>query len=431
VTAVATPPAPVRRRAGLARHRDFRLLWAGQASSRLGSSMTSVALPLIAVAALDATAFQAAVLYAAAWLPWLLIGLPVGAWVDRRRQRPILIACDATSAVLFLSVPVAAWLGVLTIGHLLVVALAAGAVAVVFETACQVYLPALLDEHDLAEGNAKLHGTDSATKVAGPGLAGLLAQAGGVVTAVLLDAVSFVVSALCLRAIRHREPAPAPAPARTRLWGDVAAGIRFVARDPYLRVLTAFGAASNIGLIGYQAILTVFLIREVGVSAGTVGLLVAAMSCGGVLGAGLATRLGRWLGTARAMIVCELGALPFGLLIPLAGPGVRLALPVVAGMVIGAGVVAGNVLKGVFRQRYTPAHLLGRVIVSMQFLNLGAIPLGGLIAGVLAAAIGVRPAMWVMTASLALSGGLMLLGPMRHRRDLPDRPARSTASGQH
>jgi predicted MFS family arabinose efflux permease len=296
-------------------------------------------------------------------------------------------------------------------------------VAVVFETASQVYLPALLDEQDLAEGNAKLYGTDSVTKVAGPGLAGLLAQAGGVVTAVLLDAVSFVVSALCLRAIRHREPPPAPVRERARLLRDVADGIRFVARDPYLRVLTALGAASNIGLIGYQAILTVFLIREVGVSAGTVGLLIAGMSCGGVIGAGLATRLGRRIGTARAMIVCELGAMPFGLLIPMAGPGVRLALPVVAGVVIGAGVVAGNVIKGVFRQRYTPAHLLGRVVVSMQFLNLGAIPLGGLIAGALAASIGVRPTMWVMTTFLALTGGLVLLGPMRHRRDFPDRPA--------
>jgi MFS family permease len=187
-------------------------------------------------------------------------------------------------------------------------------------------------------------------------------------------------------------------------------------------VLAAVGAASNVGLIGYQAILTVFLIRDVGVSAGAVGLLIAGMSCGGVLGAALATRLGRRLGTARAMILCNLGALPFGLLIPMAGPGARLALPVVAGVVIGVGVVAGNVLKGAFRQRYTPSHLLGRVIVSMQFLNLGAIPLGGLIAGVLAAAIGVRPAMWVVTAELALSGGLVLLGPMRHRRDLPERP---------
>ncbi|HEU5110726.1 MAG TPA: MFS transporter, partial [Micromonosporaceae bacterium] len=167
-------------------------------------------------------------------------------------------------------------------------------------------------------------------------------------------------------------------------------GIRFVLHDPYLRVFA-------------------------GVGAGTVGVLVAGMSCGGVFGAAVATRVGRRLGTARAFLVCNVGALPFGLLIPMAGRGARLALPVVAG------VVAGNVIKDVFRQRYTPSHLLGRVIVSMQFVNLGAIPLGGLFAGVLAAAIGVRPAMWVVTAILALSGGLALLGPVRHRRDLPGR----------
>jgi hypothetical protein len=150
--------------------------------------------------------------------------------------------------------------------------------------------------------------------------------------------------------------------------------------------------------------------------------LLAAISCGGVLGAAIATPISRRFGTARGMLLCETGALPFGLLIPLTGPGPRLALLVAGGLVIGVGVVAGNVIKGVFRQRYTPAHLLGRVTVSMQFLNLGAIPLGGLIAGTLGSTLGVRPAMWIMTGGLALTGLILLIGPMRRGRDLPVRP---------
>ncbi|MFC8616494.1 MFS transporter [Micromonospora purpureochromogenes] len=409
------------RRGGLFWHRDFRLLWTAEASSKLGSSVTSVAMPLVAVATLDATAFEAATLYAASWLPWLIIGLPAGAWVDRLPRRPVLVACDIASMLLFLSVPVAAWLDVLTIGHLLAVALGAGTATVFFQTAYQAYLPSLLDPHELAEGNAKLQGTESAMQVAGPGVAGLLAQLAGAVAAVLLDALSFAASALCLWAIRFREPR-APRPAAASLSRQIAEGIRYVARDPYLRVLTVFGAASNIGLIGYQSLLVVFLVRDVGVGAGAVGGLLAAISCGGVLGAAVATPISRRFGTARAVVFSNVGALPFGLLIPLTGPGWRLALLVTGGLVIGVGVVAGNVIKGVFRQRYTPAHLLGRVVVSMQFLNYGAIPVGGLIAGTLGATLGTRPAMWIMTGTLALTGLILLVGPIGRRRDLPERP---------
>ena len=398
-------------------NRGFRLLWGAEASSKLGSSVTSVALPLIAVTTLDATAFQAAMLYAATWLPWLLVGLPAGAWVDRLRRRPLMIVCDLISVLLFLSIPVAAWLGVLTVGQLLAVSVSAGAVAVFFQTANQAYLPSLLAPSALPRGNAVLHGTESTMQVAGPGVAGLIIQMAGAATAVLVDAFSFAVSALCLLAIRDREPRPARGPARLR--GDVVEGIGFVARDPYLRVLTVYGAASNIGLIGYQSLLVVFLVREVGIGGGTVGGLVAAISCGGVLGAALATPLARRVGTARAMLICELGATPFGLLIPMTGPGAGLTFLVAGGAVIGAGVVAGNVVKAAFRQQYTPPRLLGRVLVSMQFLNLGAIPLGALVAGGLATAIGVRPAMWCMTGGLASTGLLLLIGPMKRQRDLP------------
>jgi MFS family permease len=398
-------------------NRGFRLLWGAEASNRLGSSITSVALPLLAVTTLNATAFQSTLLYAATWLPWLLVGLPAGAWVDRLRRRPLMIACDLVSVLLFLSIPIAAWLDVLTIGLLLAVSVAAGAVAVFFETANQAYLPSLLDKTDLARGNAMLQGTESTMQIAGPGLAGLIIQMAGAASAILVDAFSFAVSALCVSAIRH--PEPRPARKQTRLRSDVIEGIGFVARDPYLRVLTLYGAASNIGLIGYQSLLVVFLVREVGVGGGTVGALIAATSCGGVLGAAVAARLARRVGTGRAMLLCGMGAAPFGLLIPMTGPGAGLAFLVAGGVVIGVGVVAGNVVKAGFRQQYTPPRLLGRVLVSMQFLNLGALPLGALIAGGLATAIGLRPAMWCTTGGLALTGLILLIGPLKSHRDLP------------
>ena len=416
------PGPAVRRRGGLFRHRDFRLLWTGQTVSSIGSNVTTVALPLVAVAVLDATTFQVAVLTAAAWLPWLLVGLPAGAWVDRLRRRPVMILCDLVSAVLFLSVPVAALLGLLTIGQLLAVALGAGLARVFFETADQVYLPTLLRPEEVPEGNARLQATQTASYVVGPGLAGLVAQLAGALSALLLDAVSFLVSAACLWRIRTVERRPRRPDGPPSLRREAAAGVRFVAGDPYLRVMAVYGAASNIGLVGYQAVLVVFLVRTAGLSPGLVGLLIGLASLGGIVGATLATTVARRIGTARAMLLAALGAGPPALLIPLAGPGVAALWLVVGGVVVSLAVAVGNVVKGSFRQTYTPHALLGRVTVSMQLLNYGTIPLAAVLAGALGAAYGPGRAMWVMTGWLALTPLIMLSGPLRRRRDLPARP---------
>ncbi|TDD73984.1 MFS transporter [Actinomadura darangshiensis] len=422
-TGLAPSHGSGRRSGGLFRHRDFRLLWVGQTAGKAGSSVSSVALPLVAVVTLGASTFQVALLSAAAWLPWPLIGLPAGAWVDRLPRRPVMLACDLVALLLFLSVPVAAWLDRLTIGHLLAVALGAGTASVFFQTAYQVYLPCLLERGDLVEGNAKVQASEAAAQVGGPGVAGLVAQLAGAVNALLIDAASFLVSALCLLAIRAREPRPERARHGGTLRREIGQGIRFVVRDPYLRVLTLFSAFSNIGLAGYQSILAVFLVREVGVSPGMVGGLAAATGLGGVIGAA-SSAVARRFGSARSLLIAEIGAAPFGLLIPLTTPGAGLALTVAGGFVVGAGAAVGNVLKGSFRQTYSPHGMLGRVTVSMQLVSYGTIPLGALLGGSLGTAFGIRPAMWIIMSVLSMTGLVLLAGPLRRHRDLPDRPGR-------
>ena len=414
------------RRGGLFWHRDFRLFWIGQTASKLGSSVTSIALPLVAVATLDASTFEVATLSAAVWLPWLLIGLPAGAWVDRFPRRPVMVSCDLASLVLFLSVPVAAWMHQLTLVHLFAVAVGAGTASVFFHTAHQVYLPSLLDRRHVGEGNAKLHATEEAAHIGGPGVAGVVAQVAGAVNALLIDVASFAVSAICLLSMRHRESTVAKEPHRS-LRRDIGEGVRFVARDPFLRVLAVFGASSNIGLIGYQAILVVFLVREVGVSPGVVGALAAAPGVGGIAGAVAATALARRFGSARTLVAAEMGGAPFGLLIPLTTPH-GLAFAAVGGLLIGAGVAIGNVLKGTFRQTYTPHEMLGRTTVSMQLVNYGTIPFGALLGGGLGATLGVRPAMWIMAVGVALAPLALLVGPMKRSRDFPDHPGQDRAA---
>ncbi len=406
---------------GLLRHRDFRLLWIGETTSSLGSSVTSVALPLVAITALHAGVVAISLLSAAAWLPWLLIGLPAGAWIDRLPRRPVMLVSDAASLLLFVSVPVAAWCGVLTIAQLLTVALLSGTAKVFFSTAYRAYLPAIVAPDDLVEGNAKLQGSESAAQIAGPGLAGLLAQAFGAAAGLLADAGSFLVSALCLRSIhtveRRRERT------RRRLRDEVGEGLRFVTHDRYLRFYVAFGGAANLALTGYQTILVVFLVRTVGLSSAAVGLLVAVGSIGGVIGAMIAPGFARAVGSARALLFCKVGVAPFGLLIPLTDKGIRLGFFVVGSCVVVAGVVGGNVISAGFMQRYCPAEIFGRVVTSMQVVNFGTIPLGALLAGLLAGALGARATLWAMLALFMLAGSILLASPFRHHRELPTRPA--------
>lgn len=412
---VAVPPRP----GGLLRtHHDFRLLWCGETSGKFGASVTGVAMPLLAVATLDAGTFEVALLNAAGWLPWLFVGLPAGALVDRLPRRPVMLLTAAGSCALFLSVPLAAWTGQLGLGLLLAVALLAGTAAVFFQTAYTAYLPSILAPEEQAEGNARLHGSASAAQIAGLGSGGLIAQAAGAVNGMLVNAATFAVSFACLLRIRHRERPAAVRPAGS-LSGEVAEGLRLVAGDRWLRAFAVFGACSNLALMGYQSLTVVFLVREVGVGAGTVGALMAATGAGGIVGALLARPLAARLGSARATLLCELGLPGCALLIPLSTGGAGLMLFVTGGFSVAAGVVAGNVLKAGFQQRYCPPRLLGRLTASAAFLNYGAVPLGALLGGALGTALGVRPALWITTAGVPLAALVLLFSPVGRVRDLP------------
>jgi MFS family permease len=419
VTPVQEAPARSRR-LGLLAMRDFRLLWIGETTSSLGSSISGVALPLVALAVLHASVLAISALTAAAWLPWLIVGLPAGAWVDRLPRRRVMMTADLVSLSAFASVPVAAAGGWLTVTQLLIVALVAGIATVFFLTAYRAFLPALLGPDDLLEGNAKLQGSEQVTHVAGPGLAGLIAQAVSPVGGIIADAVSFAVSAACLS--RIRVPEPRPAAPRRHLRREIAEGLAIVIRDPLLRVNTIFGGLSNFVLTGYQAVLIVFLVRVVGLSPGLAGAALAVSALGGVLGAFVARRVATRIGTARTVLFSKLGLAPFGLLIPLADRGPGLALFLLGSIVIIGGIVAGNVIWSGFVQSCYPAEILGRVSTSVQFFNYGAIPAGAVVAGLMASRLGVRPTLWIMLGGLVVSSWVLLLGPLPGLRDLPSRP---------
>ncbi|WP_026423247.1 MFS transporter [Actinokineospora inagensis] len=409
---------------GVLRSRTFRLFWAGETTSKFGSAMTVVVLPLVAVDTLHASTFLVGVLQAAAWIPWLAIGFLVGAWVDRASRWRVMLLSDIASALAFASVPVAWWLGVLTMWHLLATALVAGVASVFFSTAYSAYLPVLLPGADLGAANSRLQGTEKAAQVAGPGIGGVIAQLLGSVGVLLIDALTFVVSAVCLRFLRVPEPhvqADASG-ARPGLLTEIGAGVRFLWTDGYLRSLSLYAAGSNLAAGALQAVLVVFLVREVGLPPAAIGILLGGIGVGGILGALAAAPLARRFGTARTIILCELVAMPFALLIPLTGTGFGVVFLLVGGAVVSAGIVPPNVISATFVQTYCPDGMIGRVSAGMRVVNFGTLPLGALLGGALGDSLGTRTTMWIIAGTLVACIALLLCGPVGRVRDLPSRP---------
>ena len=412
--------APVRPRRSLGRSlgRSFNLLWAGESVSLLGTATTAVLVPLLAVTQLGAGPGWMGLLTAAAWLPYLVIGLPAGAWLDRLDPRRAMIAADLVAAAALTSVPLAWWWGWLSLPQLLVVSLLGGGASVFFRTAYVKLLPLIVPDEGLERANARIFGVESAAQVAGPGIAGLLASLVSAAAGLVLDVVGFLVSALCLARIKVERPAD-PAPEVARFRDRIAEGVRAVVGDRHLRVLMVIGGASNFGLTGFNALLVLFLVDRLGLSSATLGLVLMIGSSGGLVGAVVAPALARRFGAGRASTGLFLLAGPSALLIGLPTAADQAYLTAIGLFVVGFGVVGGNVIRGAWRQRYVPERLLARVVTTYQVVIYGTIPLAGLAAGLVGSQLGVRSAMLIF-AGIQLVSCLSILGTAYGRgRELP------------
>jgi len=402
-------------------HRDFRLLWAGQSISEIGSQVTSLAVPLLAIDRLHAGAFAIGLLTTMSTLPFLLVGLPAGAWIDRVRKRPVLIGADVGRALVLGSVPLAWALSVLTMAQLYVVSLLAGILTVFFDVAYQSYLPALVTNEKLVEGNAKLAGSMSSAQVAGPAVAGLLVKAVGAANAVLIDAASFVTSFISLIAIRTSEDhrPRATGDERTTLRTEIAEGLRFVWHEPLIRSVSLSTATSNLFSTMSYSVSLLFFRRQIHLSPAHIGLLFTAGGAGGVLGAVLAARIARRFGVGRtilfAIMISGIGELAY----PLVTPAHANLLIVAGGLLVGAGSVAYNVNQVSVRQALCPLHLQGRMNASVRTIVWGCMPIGAFIGGVLGSTIGLRPTLWVGGIGAFTAFGWILFSPVRALRVLP------------
>jgi MFS family permease len=397
---------------------QFRRFWLGQTVSLLGDQVSLIALPLVAVLTLDANAAQMGYLVAAELAPNLLFSLHAGAWADRReRKRHVMIATDLGRALLIGSIPAAYAFEALTFPHMFVVAFLMGSLSVVFQVAYVPVYVALVPRDRLIEGGSLMHGSRAFSYVVGPSIGGLLVQAISAPVTLVVDACSYVVSALFLRSVIAEEPAP-EVPGK----GHVVAGVRWVFGNPIVRA--ALGATATINFFNFvfAALFILYANRSLDVDPGTLGLVLGAGAVGGVLGAVVTGRIAARIGVGPAFAVgCIVFPAPL-LLVPLAaGPRwVILACLFIAEFGSGLGLMMLDISVGAIFAAVIPDRLRSRVSGAYTVVNYGVRPLGALMGGALGTWIGLRPTLWIATAG-ALAGFLWLLpSPILGLRELPE-----------
>jgi MFS family permease len=417
-------------RPSLFHHPNFRKLWVGDTISQFGTQVSQLAIPLVAITFLRASAFEVALLGAIEMLPFLLFTLPAGAWIDRMQRRPILITGDLGRAIALASIPIAYALGVLTIAQLYVVGFAMGVLTVFFDVSYQSYLPSLVDRDQLVEGNAKLETSQSAAQILGPGLGGFLIGLLTAPLAVIVDAVSYLASALFVFAIRGSEPPIPPSEGlrgsrveRLRGFGtEIREGVAYVLGHPYLRNIAASTSTSNLfGNIAF-GIYLVYVVRVLGLDPLRIGLIFSLGSFGSLAGALLANRIAARIGVGLATVGAMALIGPSVLLVAVAPHAAPEPFLVAAAALGGFGSLVYNINQVSFRQAIAPERIQGRMNATMRFLVWGTMPIGSLLSGILATIFGLSTTIWIGAILSCLPFLFILFSPMRSLRTMPTSP---------
>jgi len=414
---VAAAPARALALPAILRGRDFRRFWLGESISLIGDQITLIALPLVGVLALHADAAQMGYLGAAALIPNLLFSLHAGAWLDRRgRRRQAMIVTALARAALLATIPIAYWLGALTMAQLYVVSFLVGALSVFFFVAYSTLFVSLVPRDRYLEASSLLHGSRAFSFVAGPSIGGVLVQIFSAPGALIADAVSFLASAFSLGSIHPTEP-----PTEEAQRGHVKAGIAYIRRSPIIRASLLATATINFFNFVFWALFFLYATKTLGVGAGLLGLVLGAASVGGVLGSIVTGRISRRIGVGPAFIA---GSVLFPaplVLVPLAGGAewTILALLFAAEFLSGFGVMVLDITANSIKAALVPDRLRARVSGAYMVVNYGVRPLGALVGGALGTWIGLRPTLWVASLG-AIAGVLWLLpSPVLRLRDLP------------
>jgi MFS family permease len=407
---------------GLWRHADFLKLWSAETVSQFGSQITGLALPLVAVLVIEASAFEVSALFVIEFLPFILFAIPAGVWVDRLKRKPILVIADIGRAVLLGSIPLAYAFDVLYLGQLYVVGFLVGICTVFFDVSYQSYLPSLVARDRLVEGNSKLEISRSAAQLGGPGLAGGLVGVVGAPVAILLDAISFVGSALFLLSIRKPEVLPereegAPRPSMLK---EAKEGLRYVLGNRYLRAISICTGTSNLFWSLGGAILIVYAVRELGMSPALIGLIFSVANAGPMIAALTTNKVFERIGVGRTILGTSMLFSGAATLYPLAPQSFATPFFIAGGVLGGYAAVAYNITQVSFRQAICPERMQGRMNAVIRFLVWGTMPIGALAGGAIGSLIGLRAALWVGAIGALFSFLPIALSPVRSIEKMPE-----------
>jgi len=401
--------------------REFHKLWIGQSISSVGSNVTLLALPLTAALTLGATPEQMGFLTAASWLPYLLFALFIGVWVDRLPRKPILVITDVARAVILATIPLAAFLGALTITHVLVAAFLAGTMTVLFQNAYGPFIPTLVDRSVLIEANSRLAISDSTARVVGPSLGGLLVQTLTAPYAILVDALSFVASAIAVVSVRVSETPPARTE-RRHMFTEIADGVRFMFGFSFVRSVVIIGLLFNVSITLGDAVYILYATRVLGLDGALLGGAFTVGGLASIAGATLVRRTTKRFGIGPSMtgaiLVLTLGGL---LVLTAGGPPIAAAAFLAArGALVGFGAAVFNVTSATAYQAAVPSRMFGRVTGAGQVLSVGMIPISAVLGGYLGAHIGLWNTIAVSVAGQFLSLLYVASSPLRAIRTTED-----------
>ena len=404
------------------RNPDFRRFWLSRILTNFGAQVTMLALPLCAVLLLHATPAEMGMLAAIQSLPFLLFGLPTGVLLDRKRRLPVMFTSDTMVALALASVPLAWWLGILSVPWIYAVAFAIGTGYVVGGGAEQVYLTFLVGRDKLIAAHAKFAATESASRLLGPGIAGALVQLLGAPLAVLCNVAAFAVSIANLKRIQVREPEPNPP--QTHPLIEIREGLVFVWQMPLLRTLAWIASAWHVLFYAFMALHVLFASRVLGLSPGMMG---AAHMVGGVgvLASSLMIKpMSERFGTGATIVIGLCGSAVGFALLPLipAGSEGHMTVTMAAYAIVVFWLDCGAMLFFVpyiaLRQRITPDAMLGRMVATMRCITVAMAPIGALAAGALAERFSVRVGLVCVAAGAILLAVATVAGTrLRHAND--------------
>lgn len=399
-----TPPSSV-----------FWRYWAATTTSQVGSAVTAVALPLAALVLLDASALEVGLLVAAGDLGWLLLTLPAGALATHLPLRGLQAGVDFVRAVALL-VPAGLWaLDLLTVPALVGVALVVGFANVFAFVANTTYIPQVVPREELNSRNSLMSGTQAVTQLGGPPVAGVVVQWLGAPLALLIDAVSYLVSGAVMWTLPRAEK---PRVERAPMVQQIREGWRYVVGHPLMRPMMIDATATNFAAGMLLTLTPVYVVRELGASPTTFGVVLAGEGLGALVGASVGPWLGRRLGTGRLLLAAAVLSVPAVLLMPLGDGAAGLVAFTLGSALFAFFTVILSVITRTYRQQQSPPELLARVMATVRFVSWGVVPIGGFLAGWLAEATSARVTLWLVAVAVAVSPVVLAASPLRHRREV-------------